>query len=310
LWDQTKATFQEISDWDQAKGARTKQTVKSVLFVDTMATKSSSVLILGSILVLARGMDIKNGPNDILEDLPCVKRLNQLFCGSSGNSYPANKISGFIDDNKALLRWMYGELQEPQSVTHTTVRVVRTFTPLSFSVSQPLIKPQFASPPKRFRRDVLEGTLEEMLEPEIVEKDDEEDSIPERFKRSSNATESERVKRQADFPGNPESDPKKEDVCESKVEIVTPYWASNSNGKVRAILNNKEFEQAVHQEICTLPSTLRCQRDCSCEQKYKWHRLLAYDPNNDCAGIFMDWFLYPSCCVCRCAKNPFLTTQG
>ena len=34
-------------------------------------------------------------------------------------------------------------------------------------------------------------------------------------------------------------------------------------------------------------------------QKYKWHRLLAYDPNNDCAGIFMDWFLYPSCCVCR-----------
>ena len=24
----------------------------------------------------------------------------------------------------------------------------------------------------------------------------------------------------------------REDVCESKVEIVTPYWASNSNGKV------------------------------------------------------------------------------
>ena len=42
----------------------------------------------------------------------------------------------------------------------------------------------------------------------------------------------------------------REDVCQSKVEIVTPYWASNSNGKVRAILNNKEFEQAIHQEIC------------------------------------------------------------
>ena len=41
------------------------------------------------------------------------------------------------------------------------------------------------------------------------------------------------------------------DVCESKVEGSTPFWASNSNGKVRAILNNKEFEQAVHQEICT-----------------------------------------------------------
>lgn len=117
-----------------------------------------------------------------------------------------------------------------------------------------------------------------------------------------------RPKRQADFPGTPDQNKgNKEDVCNSKVEIVTPFWASNSNGKVRAVLNNKEFEQAIHQEICTKSSTARCQRDCSCEQKYKWHRLLAYDPNNDCAGIFMDWFLFPSCCVCRCAKNPFLT---
>jgi len=182
---------------------------------------------------------------------------------------------------KALLRRMYGELQEPRTITRTTVRVVRTF-----------------SGSARFRRDVLEGTLEEMLEPE---------EVAERSK-VSNSSVSERVRRQADFPGPPDknSDPKKEDVCESKVEIVTPYWASNSNGKVRAIMNNKEFEQAIHQEICTKSTTSRCSRDCACEQKYKWHRLLAYDPNNDCAGIFMDWFLYPSCCVCRCNKNPFL----
>ena len=51
--------------------------------------------------------------------------------------------------------------------------------------------------------------------------------------------------------------------------------------------------------VFRVTSTLRCNRDCSCEQKYKWHRLLSYDPNNDCAGIFMDWFLFPSCCVCR-----------
>ena len=36
------------------------------------------------------------------------------------------------------------------------------------------------------------------------------------------------------------------DVCESKVEVETPFWAVNSEGKLRAILNNKEFEQAVH----------------------------------------------------------------
>ena len=41
------------------------------------------------------------------------------------------------------------------------------------------------------------------------------------------------------------------DVCESKVEVTTPFWASNSNGKVRAIVNNEQFEQAIHQEICT-----------------------------------------------------------
>ncbi|XP_061389024.1 protein spaetzle 3 [Musca vetustissima] len=92
------------------------------------------------------------------------------------------------------------------------------------------------------------------------------------------------------------------DACESKVEIVTPYWASNSAGKIRAIVNTQHFEQAIHQEICSKAQTPRCIGECGCEQKYKWHRLLAYDPDNDCKGIFMDWFLFPSCCVCRC--NP------
>lgn len=41
------------------------------------------------------------------------------------------------------------------------------------------------------------------------------------------------------------------DACESKVEIVTPYWASNSAGKIRAIVNTQHFEQAIHQEVCT-----------------------------------------------------------
>ena len=32
--------------------------------------------------------------------------------------------------------------------------------------------------------------------------------------------------------GDGDNELPREDVCESKVEIVTPYWASNSNGKV------------------------------------------------------------------------------
>jgi len=201
----------------------------------------------------------------------------KLSCGSAGNTYPTDAIDQFIDDNKALIRRMYGELQEPRTKT----RVVRTYRQ-----------------EKRFRRDILEGTYEELLE---KFEDETEDVV-------GNNTRDERSKRQADYPGPIESNNSsgKEDVCQSSIEVVTPFWASNSNGKVRAIVNNNEFEQAIHQEICGQKSTARCSRDCACEQRYKWHRLLAYDPNNDCAGVFMDWFLFPSCCVCRCSKNPFL----
>ena len=41
------------------------------------------------------------------------------------------------------------------------------------------------------------------------------------------------------------------DACESTVEVVTPYWAANSSGKIRAIVNTQHFEQAVHQEVCS-----------------------------------------------------------
>ena len=85
------------------------------------------------------GMDVNNGNGEIIRGLPCVKRLNQLFCPSAGVSYPTKKIDTFIDDNKALMRRMYGELQETVTVTKTTVRVVRTFNGVSsFSGSAPL----------------------------------------------------------------------------------------------------------------------------------------------------------------------------
>jgi len=245
-------------------------------------------------------MDADNGDGHLLHNLPCVVRLNQLQCTSAGNSYPAVSIVQFIADNKALLRRMYGELQEPRTVTKTTVRIVRTYGTKSYIAAPLSSKKTFQRP----RRNVLEGTWNEMID--SLNNNDEDREIE--TKAGGNDTDSTRFKRQADFPGAPEQnqDNTKEDVCESKVEITSPYWATNSNGKVRAILNNKEFEQAIHQEICKKSSTLRCNRDCSCEQKYKWHRLLAYDPNNDCGGIFMDWFLFPSCCTCRCSKNPFL----
>lgn len=248
---------------------------------------SYTFLIAVSLVPMVLSMDVEDGEGNVLKDLPCVKRFNQLYCSSTGSAYPETAITTFTNDNKALLRRMFGELQQTPPVTQTTVRILTHVVSTGF-VAAPIVTTQTF---QRFRREVLEGTLEEMID--------------NTFQAAGNDT-STFSKRQAEFPGNPEQDNTKSDVCESKIEVSTPFWASNSNGKVRAILNNKEFEQAVHQEICSGGLTLRCNRDCSCEQKYKWHRLLAYDPNNDCAGIFMDWFLFPSCCVCRCNKNPFL----
>ncbi|KAG0411856.1 hypothetical protein HPB47_010994 [Ixodes persulcatus] len=43
-----------------------------------------------------------------------------------------------------------------------------------------------------------------------------------------------------------------------------------------------------------------CRDGCRCEQQFRLHRLLAFDPRNECRGIFSDWFRFPSCCVCIC----------
>ncbi|CAG0885346.1 unnamed protein product [Darwinula stevensoni] len=47
-----------------------------------------------------------------------------------------------------------------------------------------------------------------------------------------------------------------------------------------------------------------CRDGCRCEQQYRLHRLLAFDPSNDCRGIFSDWFKFPSCCICKCYNVP------
>ena len=72
-------------------------------------------------------MDADNGDGNVIRELPCIMRLNQLSCTGSGNSFPKKSISTFIDDNKALLRRMYGELQEARTVIKPTLTLVRSF---------------------------------------------------------------------------------------------------------------------------------------------------------------------------------------
>lgn len=73
-----------------------------------------------------------------------------------------------------------------------------------------------------------------------------------------------------------------------------------------ALLNLYPFEQYVHWEKCTQEhKQMYCRDGCRCEQQYRLHRLLAYDPHNECRGIFSDWFRFPSCCICKCYNIPF-----
>ncbi|XP_012543401.1 protein spaetzle 4 [Monomorium pharaonis] len=94
-------------------------------------------------------------------------------------------------------------------------------------------------------------------------------------------------------------------ACPVKEEVVAPFWANNTRGEILALLNLYPFEQYVHWEKCTHENKqMYCRNGCRCEQQYRLHRLLAYDPNNECRGIFSDWFRFPSCCICRCYDLP------
>ncbi|XP_011314259.1 uncharacterized protein spz4 [Fopius arisanus] len=94
-------------------------------------------------------------------------------------------------------------------------------------------------------------------------------------------------------------------ACPVKDEVVAPFWANNTKGEILALLNLYPFEQFLHWEKCTHENKqMYCREGCKCEQQYRLYRLLAYDPNNECRGIFSDWFKFPSCCVCRCYDLP------
>uniref|UniRef100_A0A336M9F3 CSON011800 protein n=1 Tax=Culicoides sonorensis TaxID=179676 RepID=A0A336M9F3_CULSO len=95
-------------------------------------------------------------------------------------------------------------------------------------------------------------------------------------------------------------------ACPVKEEVVAPFWANNTRGETLALLNLYPFEQYVHWEKCTNEhKQMFCRDGCRCEQQFSLHRLLAYDPHNECRGIFSDWFKFPSCCICKCYDIPF-----
>lgn len=41
------------------------------------------------------------------------------------------------------------------------------------------------------------------------------------------------------------------DACESKMEVLTPYYATNSQGKLRTVINSELMQQAIQVETCS-----------------------------------------------------------
>lgn len=70
--------------------------------------------------------------------------------------------------------------------------------------------------------------------------------------------------------------------------------------RIRALTSGPQHDYGISKN----PLFVDFREGCRCEQQYRLHRLLAYDPKNECKGIFSDWFRFPSCCVCKCYGLP------
>ncbi|XP_063846758.1 protein spaetzle 4-like isoform X2 [Scylla paramamosain] len=100
-------------------------------------------------------------------------------------------------------------------------------------------------------------------------------------------------------------------ACPVEEEFVAPYWANNTQGKTLALLNQYPFEQYIQWERCKHEHRQwYCRHGCRCEQQYRLHKLLAFDPTNECRGIFSDWFRFPSFCVCKCYDLHMFTSSS
>ncbi|KYN40048.1 hypothetical protein ALC56_05549, partial [Trachymyrmex septentrionalis] len=64
--------------------------------------------ILWTALSIVLGAELRG---DLIRGAPCIKRYHQLFCPTAGNTYPIDRIERFIDENKALMKRMYGDFE-------------------------------------------------------------------------------------------------------------------------------------------------------------------------------------------------------
>ncbi|XP_054268690.1 protein spaetzle 4-like [Macrosteles quadrilineatus] len=273
-------------------------------------------------------------------EIPCDFR-NQNWCTIPGTAYPWRAVRRFVYENHGLMRRMYGDERHisvlrseiesndveyqsesgwsfhdgilknyhprtssssaptkptPTTTTTTPEPSTRSSTAESVTENTNATEDPYTLSSEQFTTEAnLETTADyEATTVNSSESEQKSQPQPQLFEKDQTTTEETQLYKLRGV-----------NACPVKEEVVAPFWANNTRGEVLALLNLYPFEQYVHWERCTFENKqMFCRQGCRCEQQYRLHRLLAYDPNNDCRGIFSDWFKFPSCCVCRCYDLP------
>ncbi|XP_023349455.1 protein spaetzle 4 isoform X3 [Eurytemora carolleeae] len=144
--------------------------------------------------------------------------------------------------------------------------------------------------------EIDEEETDQDFEDDLTEEDEDlEDNLEEELSETE----------EDDFPLENKYTGDSVNACPVYEEVKAPYWANNTRNQVLALLNLYPFEQYIHIEKCKYEGEeMLCRPGCRCEQQYRLHRLLAFDPSNECRGIFSDWFRFPSFCLCKCYNVP------
>ncbi|XP_037084486.1 uncharacterized protein LOC119104863 isoform X1 [Pollicipes pollicipes] len=110
----------------------------------------------------------------------------------------------------------------------------------------------------------------------------------------------------------PTPDPYTESACSYREEVRSPFFARNTRYEWKTLINMPNYETFIHMEHCVEEQSQgRCAAGCRCTQKYTVRTMPVYDrDSNGCDTIYMDKFLFPSHCDCKCLPVTHLFHAG
>ncbi|KAH7642511.1 hypothetical protein HUG17_5556 [Dermatophagoides farinae] len=230
--------------------------------------------------------------------IPCDINTNG-YCTEPGQAYPWSSMRRFIFENQGFVKKMYGEQRQSQIIHDELERLNNLYQDSSSRLSS-------ASRRHSKQRQNF-GKLNSNHNVDDDSNKTGDDRFQSKHSQATTTTTTTTIMMTAttdhyeqDLIIN-ENQSITDNPIINESQVVAPYWANNTRGETLALLNVYPFEQYIHWEKCTNEyEQMFCRDGCRCEQQYRLHRLLAFDPKNECRGIFADWFRFPGCCVCIC----------